>query len=205
MSKILIDAVSHYERLGYQLIDVPYLVDVDVSNLTKPWFVDNLHHDNKKVYVGSGEQSFIQLMKERKINKGKYMCITPCYRDEKDLDKLHLRMFMKLELINISDELNKPCFIQQQGKRIVYEVLNDAKEFFDQYSDNIRIIQTGTHRVNDWMGSNIFGSCMEHDILNNDIEIGSYGIRETLYGRFVYGTGLALPRFNQTFGDNIEF
>jgi hypothetical protein len=35
------------------------------------------------------------------------------------------------------------------------------------------------------------------DITLDSIEIGSYGMRELAELTFIYGTGLALPRFNQ--------
>lgn len=171
MSVLLVEAIQHYEALLFKMIDVPYVVDYDVSAATKPDRAKDLIHNGQKVYVGSGEQSFIQLMKEGTLKEGRFMCLTPCYRDEPLLDDLHLRMFLKLELISLSKNL----FEELKG------IIQAAYTFFSKYSDNLEIIQVDE---------------FQYDILNRGIEIGSYGIRECVWGEFVYGTGLALPRWD---------
>lgn len=186
--KIMLKAVDYFSS-KYNIVDVPYIVDVDVSNTTKPIWADNLHHSKDKVYIASGEQSFIQLMKEGKLPYGRSMCLTPCYRDESILDDLHLKMFMKLELIYFPDpnlwQNTNLAKISTELK--VIEILQDALEFYERYSDNIEVVEVDENQL---------------DIYINGIEVGSYGLRETEYGNFVYGTGLALPRFNQAIGDN---
>lgn len=185
MKNILTNALAYYGE-KYKLIDVPYIVDVDVSAETKPTFVEDLHHNKDKVYVGSGEQSFIQLMKENKLSDGKSMCLTPCYREESVLDDTHLKMFMKLELIDYRYKWSVRDEFMKEHLVALSDMLLNAHKFYKNnisVYDEIEIIKSDSN---------------QYDIVINDFEVGSYGIRETSFGRFIYGTGLALPRFNQS-------
>ena len=184
MSELLINAVNHYSK-DFTLIDVPYMVDVDVSASTKPDFVKDLHHSKEKVYVGSGEQSFIQLMKDKKLLSGKQMCITPCYRDEEILDDLHNLMFMKLELIEYHNKWNDHEIFMNEHLIALSNMISSAKSFFKKQLNYRSTIET------------VVGGHNQYDILINGIEVGSYGGRETAFGRFIYGTGVAFPRINQ--------
>lgn len=188
MSVYIRDALDFYSFNNFNNIDVPYIVDKDVSGITKPSFCNDLHHDSNKVYVASGEQSFIQLMKENKLKDGQSMCITPCFRDEMDLDETHYLMFLKLELIVYYkkwDDLK--AFYKERDEALNY-IVSVAKKFFEEtirikfLKADVKVIQIDEN---------------QYDININGIEVGSYGIRETQYGNFIYGTGLALPRFDQ--------
>lgn len=191
MKNILTNALAYYGE-KYKLIDVPYIVDVDVSAETKPTFVEDLHHNKDKVYVGSGEQSFIQLMKENKLSEGKFMCLTPCYREESVLDDTHLKMFMKLELIDYRYKWSQRDDFMAENLVALSDMLLNVDNFYKNNIsayDKIEIIKSDAN---------------QYDILINDFEVGSYGIRETSYGQFIYGTGLALPRFNQSIASGKE-
>lgn len=88
-----------------------------------------------------------------------------------------------------------PCFRTEPVHNVLYQpwfmkvelyreghhveaVLDDAMTIHD--SDDTRVIETSEG----------------FDILINDIEVGSYGVREVNGRKWTYGTGLALPRFN---------
>ncbi len=173
-TKILYEALQYYSELGYEMVDVPLLVDLDVSDLTKPEGVPELYHDNGKVYVASAEQSFLQLHKEGKIGNGAYMAVTPCYRHERFVSDTHYLMFMKLELIVIGVPF-------QHSDDVLESTISHAKTFFERQG----------HDVNVW-GSNPW------DITTRDgMELGSYGERQTLDGtNYVFGTGCAFPRIS---------
>ena len=171
-SNLIIEALQYYQDLGYKIIDVPQVVDFDVSQHTKPEGVPEKFHRGMKVYVASAEQSFLQLHKEGKLSNGKYVAMTPCYRNETCLDDTHYNMFLKVELINIGSINSAEC---------VY----DAKRFFDIYTPSVVI---ETHE-----------SINSFDIITAycKTELGSYGVRSTLDGiNYVYGTGIAEPRFS---------
>ena len=173
-TKILYEALKYYSELGYEMVDVPLLVDLDVSAHTKPEGVPELYHDNGKVYVASAEQSFLQLHKEGKIGNGMFMAVTPCYRHERFVSDTHYLMFMKLELIVIGVP-------SEQNSEVITSVIDHAKNFF---------LKQG-HDINVW-GNNPL------DITTRDgMELGSYGERQTLDGtNYIYGTGCAFPRIS---------
>ena len=171
----LMKYIAFFSSEKYRLIDVPFIVDVDVSALTKPSFVKDIYHSEDKVYVGSGEQSFLQLLKEDKIQCGKYMCITPCMRDENVLDDIHYKMFMKLELIHILKSTDNPY-----------------KKLEEMFSMNVYI---NSNHLPDLTWDEITKDKTDVDIYSNGIEIGSYGIRQAYGVNYIYGTGMALPRF----------
>lgn len=178
----ILEAIEHYKKCGYKLIDVPQCVDFDVSQHTKPTGVPELFHRGMKVYVASAEQSFIQLHKEGKLQNGKYMALTPCYRHEAILDDTHYSMFLKLELINIigvsNEVMNKDC---------VMSMIADASYFFHKH------LLTTSKRTEEGI--------FTFDILaqNTKTELGSYGVRKMLDGTaYIYGTGIAEPRFSMS-------
>lgn len=172
-SKLIMEALQYYQELGYQLIDVPQVVDFEVSQYTKPAGVPELFHRGMKVYVGSAEQSFLQLHKEGKLPNGKYVAMTPCHRTEACLDDTHYTMFLKIELIEVGSE----------------EVLNCVKDAWSLFNSKIPCHAEETDE-----------GYLSYDLLTNEedgVELGSYGVRKTLDGTsYVYGTGLAEPRFS---------
>lgn len=165
-TRLVMEALTHYSRLGYQPVEVPLLIDPDVSQFTSPSGKKDLAHNNGQVYVASAEQSFYQLMKDGELGAGKYMALTPCYRDEDTLDQTHLNIFLKLELFVVGDS-------------DYIEVLTDAYSFFSQCCES-SIVQTE------------FG----HDIESGGVELGSYGTRVYKGVSVCYGTGIAEPRLS---------
>lgn len=178
-TKILYEALQYYSKLGYQMIDVPLVVDLDVSAHTKPDGVPELYHgkvgDSDRCYVASGEQSFIQLHKEGKLPNGMYMAVTPCYRHERYVSNTHYLMFMKLELIVVG--VPRECMYD-----FILPTVLDAMIFLDDTGISCTLCKC--ENSNQW------------DIINEDgVELGSYGYREMLDGTgYVYGTGCAFPR-----------
>ena len=174
MSNLVLDALQYYRDKGYNLIDVPYIVPEDISLMTKPdWCEDTYHSkENNTVYVGSGEQSFLHLIRTKRIKTGKYACLTPCVRDEQT-DDTHYKVFLKLELIHV---LPIGTSIHQS----LDDCIKDAKQFFNNYIGMLHEVKTEEG----------------YDIYYNDLELGSYGHRQAFGFDYIYGTGLALPRFN---------
>lgn len=173
--QILSDAKGYYEGRGYTYVEAPWAVDPSSSAITMPKDRTDVAFLKDKVLVASGEQSFLQMIRDNAFAdswRTEFMCITPCFRDEKNLDDLHQLYFMKLELINL--EVN-PTSLQN--------MIGEATRFFEQYLDT-DVIQLNEN---------------EFDIVasNTKIELGSYGIRtHPLVGSWVYGTGVAEPRLS---------
>lgn len=169
----LMKALGYYHLEGFTPMDVPLIVDREVSNHTKPKGVPDLSHDCK-VYIGSAEQSFIQLHKDGKLPDSKYMAVTPCYRHERYLDEFHYLMFMKLELIHVGT----------QNMVDLSNMIDICQRFFDLMGK-----ETTLHRTN---------KMFEYDLTTDyGLELGSYGKREMLDGTpYLYGTGCAFPRIS---------
>jgi hypothetical protein len=184
----LADATDYYKEFGFEYIDAPWLVQQKVDHATKPPFVKPIHHHVSALnhtfhFAASGEQSFIQLQLDAHRNghkmEGRYQTITPCYRDEARIDAYRRIGFMKLELIDWSNTTETN----------LRQIVAASAGFFSRITE-VKIIENDlTH---------------EHglDIVTkeHDIELGSYGIRESEVGgyifRWVYATGLAEPRLS---------
>lgn len=173
--RLISEAILQYEKLGYQYLEVPWIVPSDAIKITLPVDRKAFSIDNHGYLVGSAEQSFLDLILRNKLKDGKYVAATPCFRDDK-IDEYHQKYFFKVELINYSS--NNFIFI---------------KDLENLLSDAVKILQTFTTKT-------IKLSLMpdgSYDLHINGIEVGSYGIRHHNNFGWVYGTGLAEPRFSQ--------
>lgn len=160
-------AVEFYKDRGFQYIEVPWTVDKEVIDITKP---KNFRYFDTFLgsLVASGEQSFLQMRNELPV---KCMCVTPCFRDEPEVDEIHRNYFMKVELIHTNpSDLDKAY----------WDMLTLAREFFEIY-EFTDVVKTTEGK----------------DIYINGLEVGSYGIRSFNNFHWVYGTGCAEPRLSQ--------
>ena len=165
----IFNALEYYKSKGFEYIHLDWLVDEKISNITKPDICKNFFV-NDTVLVASGEQSFIKLLIENKLS-GRYVGITPCFRDENNIDYTHSEYFLKVELIDTNVSGNS------------LKEINLSLEFFNSYIKS-EILLTGVDN---------------YDIIdsNNRIELGSYGIREYDGMKWIYATGLAEPRLTR--------
>jgi tRNA synthetases class II (D, K and N) len=161
--------LEFYQSRGYGYIEAPWLVSRAATNVTLPEDREVTHTQFGDL-VGSGEQSFIELMM-RGMTIDKACCITPCFRDEPDYDELHHAYFMKLELIDTD-----------ATEENLQHMISDAVAFLGTFLD-VHVIPTGES---------------SYDIVDNrhELELGSYGFRQFGSRRFIYGTGIALPRLD---------
>ncbi len=180
-------SIYYYQSNGYKYIDAPWLVDSAISDLTKP--IDNDNFTIKGLaLVGSAEQSFMQLIKNYELENGKYVTLTPCFRDDK-LDDLHQRYFMKTELI-IVDSLE---ILLEEFDNVVALCL----KFFNQYTPSELLDLTNEKNI---VINNILTNCYDIIDSKNNIELGSYGIRSMFVDNkqvyWIYATGCAEPRLS---------
>jgi hypothetical protein len=204
-------AITSYTHLGYQLIEVPWLVDQQAIDVTlppgaTPFTVSGCGELNQ--LVGSAEQSFIYLALQGKLLPGKYQALTPCFRDDKE-DELHHKYFMKLELIHINPKpfiLNKadghtyfgPINRKEENEWLASEGL-DPIEDESEPSTYDQVLLDAKHVLSFLTKKTIKREKTEigEDLTIDGIEIGSYGIRAYNAITWVYGTGLAEPRFSK--------
>lgn len=170
-------AQQHYEQEGFHPVEVPWMVTSEVSNITKPFGIEsNIVANKKKELVASGEQSFLYQYLKGYLPKGTYQTVTPCFRNE-PYDLTHSKQFMKLELIDtgMPDEISLDMMVKSSFK--FFKSIMPKK-----LHEHLKIVETG---------SKMF------DIELGGYELGSYGIRECEFLKWIYGTGIAEPRFSQ--------
>jgi len=182
--RILADSLEYYESLGYNRIEVPWMVTESIDSITRPTEIEPLHLPVKnKNLIASGEQGFLYLNLKQYINQGKYVTLTPCFRTE-SYDFTHSKTFMKTELIVIAPD-------KEKENQILNSVLHDALNFFKKIVGNKYEGLIEIRKIDD----------ISYDIdINVDgemIELGSYGIRSYKYMRWIYGTGCAEPRLTR--------
>lgn len=169
-------SLEFYEKKGYKRVEAPWWVPKGIMDITSPQ--ENLSkgyflEKNQKELVASGEQSFLYLANQGLLPDGKYQTITPCFRDEVQ-GSIRRKFFMKNELI-ISGSTKRSDLVK---------IIDDSFNFFrTQVSDKnlLEVVKTDQ------------GFDIEYD----GIEIGSYGIRSCSFLDWIYGTGLAEPRFTR--------
>lgn len=181
--RILGEALSEYADRGYKYVEVPWLVPKKDIRATLPVpipFIEAVlhldddddmaqtHYRSLGGLVGSAEQGFLSM----NLPAGAYCGITPCFRHEPETNLFYQTGFMKLELFVNAREADWT------------RVMSDAEEVMSiLLGDSARITTEKTPE----------GA----DLMLGGIEIGSYGVRSTPeHGEWVYGTGLALPRFS---------
>lgn len=177
-------AINYYENLGFQRIESPWTVTKAVSDITRPENAREfqLVHDDNKVLVASGEQSFLYLYLKGFLPKGRFQTVTPCFRHD-SFDSLHTKYFIKNELI-ITDKVNE----ENLDKMVEY-----AYEFFRKLIPSNKLYidkkQDGSRDI-----------CYRPEYTTASmIELGSYGIRSCDFLDWIYGTGCAEPRLSSTF------
>ncbi len=157
--------IQIYENFGYIYKTVPTIVNKNILSIT------HSHHFYIPSYyfIASGEQGFLHLITKCKLVVGKYQTYTACCRPYEKDDFLHQELFFKLELININPK---------NPQIELFKMILEAYAVYSLECTNLSIVNTE------------YG----FDIENNNIELGSYGIRYHNDICWVYGTGIAYPR-----------
>jgi len=163
-------AISYYEARGYQYIEVPWAVSEQALNITRPAGTA-LYPYEDKLLVASAEQSFFEMIIRNELEKGKYITVTPCFREESEINDFTRKYFVKAELIDTI----QPTLLSLE------RTVNMAVDFFKLFIDTVEVVQIGD----------------TYDIQGGGIELGSYGIRNNkLVGDLIYATACAEPRLS---------
>ena len=187
------DAVTFYTTLGFEYVETPVYVDNDTAMITCPRDNAIVHTSHKRVQsnnrvidqslVGSAEQGFLQLAKHGNLPNVNYVSAGPCFREEPVYDELHHSQFFKVELF-------VRCKSNEEAAFGVQEVISRAWRFMQEQTDDpIKLVDEG----HGW------------DLQLNGIEVGSYGYRyHDQIGWWIYGTGIAEPRFTQAMNKQVN-
>lgn len=184
------EAVEYYGTIGYQLIEVPWIVNATVLLKGKSGVFVNHNYFQPGRYhalVGSAEQSFLHLWRCKRTTfdvSNKYMAITPCFRNESTYDDFTKPWFWKLELFRPGPF---DCIKEQCVSTMCSNVLSFLTQRWGQ-TDEIQVKETKEG----------------YDIEICGIEVGSYGYRKFEDFEWIYGTGLAEPRYSMAVDQMLE-
>lgn len=164
---LIAEAVQHYQRAGYQQVEVPWMVPTEVTRASAPEGKIGFRTQRGDL-IGSGEQGLLRLALQNQLPPGRWQTTTPCFRTDSP-DWLHSTHFMKVELMCLGQTDFGPALL-------------DALDFF-RGKLPVRTIRISENQVD----------IVEWD---SGVELGSYGYREALGQRWVYATGVAEPRLS---------
>lgn len=167
--QLLANAAFHYTQAGFTQVETPWLVDRSTVLATIPpeALSGIMTVEGRNCLVGSAEQGFLEM----DLEPGRYFSVSPCFRAG-EIGDFHQETFMKLELHRTDDVSTEALIAMLEG----------ALAFFRSRTETpVRVTQIADD---------------EFDVEINDIEVGSYGRRKAFGRTWLYGTGLALPRFN---------
>lgn len=171
--KLLSKAIKFFSHKGYTQVETPWRVSEESINLT--FKSSEAFKSDDKFLVGSAEQGFLEMISDGILEYGRYMSVSPCFRNEKE-DYYHQQEFIKLELIDII--LVKNMFALNLMRD---NVLKFITKHLKVKSSSIVVVSTNDDST-------------DFDILIDGIEYGSYGFRNIEEKVYIYGTGIALPR-----------
>lgn len=184
---LLGEVMEYYKSIGYEEIDVPWLINEKYDLLTRPNNKNSCIIDNDgRHFVASAEQGFLSicLTNGMKYNKVFVSC-TPCIRLNDCDDNYHQETFMKIELSAVSDT-------EELAQNIVKNILINTKALFNNITNKKVYIEKIEFKP----------SICHFDLMIDGIEVGSYGYREIDGCYYVFGTGLALPRLSKFIDDS---
>lgn len=176
-------AVKFYRSNGFCYVETPWVVPKITAQVTFP---DDSLPD--PVHVGSAEQGFLDLMFQSsapdplpsgytRLHPGQpYVSAGPCFRPQDAILEDHNPWFFKVELFIFGDP---------QIAGLLEPLIHKAEAYFESEL-SIRHHEQ-SRRVPTLEGV---------DLYLGDLEIGSYGVRTHDGRTWVYGTGLAEPRFS---------
>lgn len=176
--QFLVDALGFYKRLGFEEIHVDWHVPRAVHDVTCADPARMFPLKDYGILVGSAEQSLIGLQLEGKLALGRYVALTPCFRDEgPGRDDLHALYFAKVELYStLPDHDAERAALVKAAKAFMGGL---ATRFTDK-DDIVLPVATGEGI----------------DLEIGGIEVGSYSSRSFGGISWTCGTGLAEPRFS---------
>lgn len=191
---VLSEASAYYASAGFARVDAPWLVSHEISGVTRPpeaddYVVKKSSETKTKSFVASGEQSLLYLINKGHLpSTGMFHTITPCMRNE-SFDETHTKYFMKCELIRYW-----PVGQLTDIENYILSTMRCARSFFISGSgfqiedEHMRIEKTSD------VSFDIVLDCGRY----GEIELGSYGYRECGFCEWIYGTGVAEPRFSNS-------
>lgn len=183
-------AIDFWRDHGATYVDLPWLVEKEYADATRPAGRGDVQSAHGH-FVSSGEVSFLKLWAEGLLpdaSPGPYIGWTPCLRDEEVIDPLHQHGFMKAEwfapVAHLDDAGQAARFVELTFRQhLCFQVVAAAALGCPRGKTPTTVL--------DPQGIGMV------DLTLAGIEVGSYGVRTFRGKAYIYGTALALPRFQQ--------
>lgn len=186
---LLAKALDYYEGLGYTRVELPWMVPLEFCRMTCDLQEGDCARMSDRCLVGSAEQAFLFCDSLKLLDPGRYVGLTPCFRQGDDTSPYHQETFYKVELYR-TDSTTHDSF---------RAMIADAHAFFsdslvwDFERSELEVVES--EQEDGWFRSIQLYQWDTTDIRLNGIEIGSYGKRQSGKHIWLFGTGLAEPRF----------
>lgn len=173
--KRLAEALEFYKSIGFTEIDVDWHVPRSVHDVTCSEAARMFYLKDYGVLVGSAEQSFIAMQLDGRLPPGRYVALTPCFRDEGAArDDLHALYFAKVELFStLPDHDDERAALEMAAYAFMASQFDGAPAPIDSVMTDGGV-----------------------DLEIGGIEVGSYSSRTYEDISWTCGTGLAEPRFS---------
>jgi len=105
--RILVKALDFYAQHGFVEVDAPWLVSSAAGAITRQAQCDGFWIREREV-IASGEQGFLDMILQNKLAPGRYVTLTPCFREEAEVSDTVRDYFAKVEII---DTLNPEAWL----------------------------------------------------------------------------------------------
>lgn len=168
---LLARALDWYASQGFRRLDLPWTASPDACAVTCPDLSRAWSLEGEGQLVGSAEQAFMQEQFDGHLRPGRYVALTPCFRNEPVRDRLHLPYFMKVELYS-NEAVQSGLDLEFAKTARFFMLLSGARE--------VEVVKTDEG----------------YDLEIAGIEVGSYSCRSHSGHAWTCGTGLAEPRFS---------
>jgi hypothetical protein len=192
----LAKAQKSYRDLGYTYIETPWWVTEEIMNITKPEGASSYKLSiNDKCLVASGEQSLLYMINKGQLPLGLWQTITPCYRNEA-FDAYHSKYFMKLELMHLISRGYSIDSYNDLVKRVATDALRTIGSMIQPYGE-LKLVVTNQSVFDKTIIPGTETVDLVAIVDDEEIELGSYGARNCSVATWIYGTGIAVPRFSK--------
>lgn len=171
---LLSRAIGFYKDLDFKYRELSWFASPEAIKITLPVYCRTYDVADHGSLIGSAEQAFLELDTSERLGKGKFIACTPCFRDEKR-DLLHQTTFMKVELYQNID-------VTEGNLSWMMDIVSTFLRLCLLPYPNA-VLRTEQTSVG-W------------DLTINGVEVGSYGMRQHGALKWLYGTGIAEPRFS---------
>src|SRR5690606_31703766 len=107
---------------GYKRVDLPWHANLAAIKSTLDDVGRAFELSEVGLLIGSAEQAFVQAMMNGTLGVGRFVALTPCFRNEPVFDEVHQPYFMKVELFDTNVNRGRSLEIAHEAQMFMSEV-----------------------------------------------------------------------------------